>query len=89
MSVFKLKEFDIKQTDNLQKMGSDTMLLGASVIGNYNTILDIGTGTGILALMMAQRNPKADISAMEPHVASFEEAIPVSPIATFRNPALS
>ncbi len=74
MSIFKLKQFDLKQADNLQKMGSDTMLLGASIIGSYSTILDVGTGTGILALMMAQRHEGADVFAIEPHLPSFEEA---------------
>jgi tRNA1Val (adenine37-N6)-methyltransferase len=74
MSIFKLKQFDLKQADNLQKMGSDTMLLGASVIGNYSKVLDVGTGTGILALMMAQRNETAEVFAIEPHLPSFEEA---------------
>ena len=74
MSIFKLKQFDLKQIDNLQKMGSDTMLLGASIIGNYTKILDVGTGTGILALMMAQRHIEAQVFAIEPHVLSFEEA---------------
>lgn len=74
MSIFKLKQFDLKQADNLQKMGSDTMLLGASVIGGYSKILDVGTGTGILALMMAQRHENAEIYAVEPHFPSYEEA---------------
>ena len=74
MGVFKLKAFDLKQTDSLQKMGSDSMLLGASITGNYNFILDVGTGTGVLALMMAQKNENAQIFAIEPHTASCEEA---------------
>ncbi len=72
--IFKLKQFDLKQTDSLQKMGSDSMLLGASVKGNFNQILDVGTGTGILALMMAQKNLDANVLAIEPHVGSFNEA---------------
>jgi tRNA1Val (adenine37-N6)-methyltransferase len=74
MGVFKLKQFDLKQTDSLQKMGSDSMLLGASITGDYKNILDVGTGTGILALMMAQKNSEANIFAIEPHLESFEEA---------------
>lgn len=74
MSTFKLKQFDLKQSDSLQKMGSDTMLLGASVVGDFKSILDVGTGTGILALMMAQTHPQAKVFAIEPHLPSFEEA---------------
>ncbi len=72
--IFKLKQFNIKQTDSLQKMGSDSMLLGASIKGEYSQILDIGTGTGILALMMAQKNSKANVVAIEPHNLSYTEA---------------
>jgi tRNA1Val (adenine37-N6)-methyltransferase len=71
---FKLKHFNLKQTDSLQKMGSDTMLLGATLEGDYKNILDIGTGTGILALMMAQKNKTAQIIAIEPHLLSCQEA---------------
>jgi len=72
--IFKLKQFNLKQTDSLQKMGSDSMLLGASIKGEYHQILDIGTGTGILALMMAQKNKNANIVAIEPHQLSYLEA---------------
>ncbi len=72
--IFKLKQFDLKQSDSLQKMGSDTMLLGASVIGHFKQVLDVGTGTGILALMMAQKNTDANVIAIEPHLLSYKEA---------------
>ena len=72
--IFKLKQFNLKQSDSMQKMGSDSMLLGASVEGTYKQILDVGTGTGILALMMAQKNTNANVTAIEPHGLSFNEA---------------
>ncbi len=71
---FKFKQFTIQQEANAQKVGSDSMLLGASITGNFNRILDIGTGTGILALMLAQKNPSATVTAIEPDLASLNEA---------------
>jgi tRNA1Val (adenine37-N6)-methyltransferase len=50
------------------------MLLGAWVKGNFNSILDIGTGTGILALMLTQKNQSAQVVAIEPHFDSWQEA---------------
>ena len=48
------------------KVGTDSVMLGAwAEITHSATILDIGTGTGILALIAAQRNPSADITAVE------------------------
>ncbi len=75
MSSFRFKEFEIIQAINSQKVGVDSMLLGAWTTGDYKRILDIGTGTGILALMQAQQNPVASITAIEPHLASLNEAI--------------
>lgn len=56
---FKFKQFEIEQDLCAMKIGTDSVLLGAWV-NCYNTfnILDIGTGTGILALMLAQKNNK-------------------------------
>lgn len=71
---FKFKQFSVHQSANSQKVGTDSMLLGAWVGAHYNRILDIGTGTGILALMMAQKNPKASITAIEPDFDSYQEA---------------
>lgn len=58
------------------KVGTDGVLLGAwaDVVG-AKRILDIGTGTGLMALMAAQRSPLAQVTAIEPHRAAFEEAV--------------
>lgn len=71
---FQFKKFTIQQELNAQKVGTDSMLLGAWTSGNFNSILDIGTGTGILALMLAQKNLAAKIVAIEPDEASLNEA---------------
>ncbi|MBI3133274.1 MAG: methyltransferase [Bacteroidetes bacterium] len=72
--AFQFKKFTIQQQVNAQKVGTDSMLLGAWSKGNFTSILDIGTGTGILALMLAQQNPSAQIIAIEPDADSLTEA---------------
>ena len=48
------------------KVGTDGVLLGAwADIGGCRSILDVGTGSGLIALMMAQRNGLASITAIE------------------------
>lgn len=57
------------------KVGTDGALLGAWVdCEKCSNILDIGTGTAIIALMLAQRNPKATITAIEPNAEAFADA---------------
>jgi tRNA1Val (adenine37-N6)-methyltransferase len=65
-NIFKFKQFDIVQDNAPMKIGTDGVLLGAwAHIEQSENILDIGTGTGLIALMAAQRNPKASITAIE------------------------
>lgn len=66
MSVFHFKYFSIQQTTTSLKVGTDAMLLGASIYRNsYNTVLDIGTGTGVLSLMCKQNNLSSKIIAID------------------------
>lgn len=59
------------------KIGTDSLLLGAwaSIDNSPNSILDIGTGCGILALQMAQSSRANTIDAIEPDADSYEQAV--------------
>ena len=72
---FRFKQFTIQQDRCALKVGTDGVLFGAWV--NYNgahRILDIGTGTGVLALIAAQRNATATIDGVEIDDAAAEQA---------------
>lgn len=62
--LFICKTFTIQQSHAAMKVGTDSDLLGALSEGGRH-ILDIGTGTGVLSLMLAQRCPDAQITAVE------------------------
>lgn len=65
-NYFRFKQFTIIQEKSAMKVGVDGVLLGAwATAPNPQKILDVGTGTGLIALMMAQRFPKAEIDAVE------------------------
>ncbi len=65
-NYFQFKKFTIQQDKAAMKVGTDGVLLGTwcSVEGKKN-ILDVGCGTGLISLMMAQRNVNAHIQAIE------------------------
>ena len=72
---FRFKQFTVRQDRCAMKVGTDGMLLGAwTRYASALRILDIGTGTGLLALIAAQRNNRATIEAVEIDGASAEQA---------------
>ena len=77
MSLFNFKQFSVHQDKTAMKVGTDGVLLGAwsPIDNNPNTILDIGTGTGLIALMLAQRTSAEQIDALEIDEDAYEEAI--------------
>lgn len=74
-SWFQFRQFRIDQARAAFKVGTDASLLGSwTPAAGASTILDIGSGTGVIALMLAQRNPHALIDAIEPDTDSYLQA---------------
>lgn len=73
--MFQFKQFKIEQHLTAMKVTTDACILGASVnVSKAANILDIGAGTGLLSLMMAQRT-RAEITAVEIDQNAFEQAL--------------
>jgi tRNA1Val (adenine37-N6)-methyltransferase len=63
---FQFKKFKIVQSNTAMKVGTDGVLLGAwTPLDDALRILDVGTGTGLIALMLAQRSTKAHLDAID------------------------
>lgn len=73
---FQFKQFTVHQDRCAMKIGTDGVLLGAwASLENYpDSILDIGTGTGVIALMLAQRSDAMTIDALELDDNAYEQA---------------
>ena len=66
MKPFRFQQFSIQQSKDVFRIGTDGVLLGAMCnVKNAKKILEIGTGTGLISLMLAQRNVSAKISAID------------------------
>ncbi|MCJ7467822.1 MAG: methyltransferase [Maribacter sp.] len=74
---FHFKQFTINQNRCAMKVGTDGVLLGAwASLGNRpNRILDVGAGTGLIALMLAQRSSAHLIDAIEIDEAAYEQCV--------------
>ena len=66
MKPFRFQQFSIQQSKDVFRVGTDGVLLGAMCnVTNAKKILEIGTGTGLISLMLAQRNVSAKILAID------------------------
>lgn len=74
---FKFKQFSLQQDQCAMKIGTDGVLLGAwaPIDHNPNSVLDIGAGTGILSLMLAQRSFAETIDAIEIDENAYEQCV--------------
>lgn len=65
-NYFQFKQFRISQTASAMKVGTDGVLLGSWCdVSNSSSVLDIGCGTGLISLMIAQRNPHTSVLAID------------------------
>ncbi|QYS89894.1 tRNA1(Val) (adenine(37)-N6)-methyltransferase [Flavobacterium davisii] len=75
--MFQFKQFAIQQDRCAMKVGTDGVLLGAwtPLINNPYSILDIGSGSGLIALMLAQRSQAEQIDAIEIDDEAYEQCV--------------
>ena len=75
--TFTFKKFSVNQDRCAMKIGTDGVLLGAwtPLINNPFNVLDIGAGTGILSLMLAQRSNAEQIDAIEIDEDAYEQCV--------------
>ena len=75
--MFQFKQFSIQQDRCAMKVSTDGVLLGAwtPIENNPFSVLDIGAGTGILSLMIAQRSHAEQIDALEIDEEAYEQCV--------------
>jgi tRNA1Val (adenine37-N6)-methyltransferase len=76
MSVFEFKDFSVHQANSPLKVSTDAILLGSTVkIDKSNaSLLDVGTGNGVIALLLASRYATITIDAIDPHPGACQDA---------------
>ncbi|WP_426476179.1 tRNA1(Val) (adenine(37)-N6)-methyltransferase [Chryseobacterium sp. CBSDS_008] len=66
MKPFTFKQFEIQQSKEVFRVGTDGVLLGALAdVERASNVLEVGTGTGLISLMLAQRNPRAEFLGVD------------------------
>ena len=64
--IFRFKQFSVSHARSAMKVGTDGVLLGAwCSVGGCRRVLDVGTGCGLIALMVAQRNDAVRVDAID------------------------
>ncbi|WP_258241109.1 tRNA1(Val) (adenine(37)-N6)-methyltransferase [Pseudidiomarina homiensis] len=72
---FQCQQFYIKDDQCAMKVSTDSLLLGSYVpVGGVKRVLDMGTGSGLLALMAAQRAPQAQVDGFDADAAAVAQA---------------
>lgn len=80
--MFRFKQFSIQQQQSAMKVGTDGVLLGAwTPAKSISTVLDVGTGTGLIALMLAQRT----LETTQIHAVEVEEEACKEAAVNFKN----
>ena len=86
MKPFSFKQFNIQQTKNVFRVGTDGVLLGAlASVETFSNVLEVGTGTGLISLMLAQRNSSAQFLGIDIN----EEAVNLTKINFENSPFFS
>lgn len=73
---FRFRQFEVFHDQCAMKVGTDGVLLGAwAGVEDDRAVLDVGCGSGLIALMVAQRAPKARVTGIDIDVASVKQAV--------------
>jgi tRNA1Val (adenine37-N6)-methyltransferase len=76
MAFFAFKDFVVRQDNSPLKVNTDAILLGAAIpfVPDHASVLEVGTGNGVIALLLALRFPTAEITGIDPHFGAFTDA---------------